>query len=716
MAQSIGYTLCAFGPLLVGLLHDATGSWTAPLVLLLALLGPQVVCGALAGRNRTVRRVIRPRETACSAGCGGGAGRGGRCRAGGRAAGPAAGPTATARCPGPARRRGTRPSPTTPTRPPRRAPAPGRPRGGRRRRGTARSPPRRRRRRGRRTRAAAASHRGLPRPARRAAGGARRPPCPRPAPDDRSRCPSTPAGTPACRRPARHQQPTCGVEAVAGEREVAGRGRAVHGRLVRDTGGPARVVEEHHLLADGSSRRGLVVTAVLSANVTGPASGPQGAQAGGVAVQRLRGRTPWRAERTGSGRRHAAENQSQSSPEAWSCRRHGRHQRHGHHRRAVATAPARDGVARVGLPLGGSSSDDQCAHDAPHDPERRRARPHPTRGDPYTRPGPLPVPARPGVPRPARTRRPSRTGTASTADRPAPARDAGRHEPRGAGPARGAGRHEPRGAGRHAARRRDPAPGAERRSYARGRARRHTRRPAARPHPPAAEPVPGANRRPSRPAPSGPPTRRWPSRPARRGSGPAARHLPLGTVARRRGGYRCAVPRCRAAVLWPRAAGARCHRACRELRLGDLRRRSLRRSDRRRTVRNGWRRGRDRQRRTGSFERLVRHRPAARAEDDGHGRTAREQPCRCGTDPRVPEPRPNVLRTEQVPDRPLRRPHPATMRRHLTSPRVDRRRSCVVRLSRGVTITSTRRCGIPTLTRRRDDHTRRTAKSVSAGK
>ena len=55
MAQSIGYTLCAFGPLLVGLLHDATGSWTAPLVLLLALLGPQVVCGALAGRNRTVR-------------------------------------------------------------------------------------------------------------------------------------------------------------------------------------------------------------------------------------------------------------------------------------------------------------------------------------------------------------------------------------------------------------------------------------------------------------------------------------------------------------------------------------------------------------------------------------------------------------------------------------------------------------------------------------
>jgi CP family cyanate transporter-like MFS transporter len=54
MAQSIGYTLCAFGPLLVGLLHDVTGSWTVPLVLLLVLLVPQVVTGALAGRDRAV--------------------------------------------------------------------------------------------------------------------------------------------------------------------------------------------------------------------------------------------------------------------------------------------------------------------------------------------------------------------------------------------------------------------------------------------------------------------------------------------------------------------------------------------------------------------------------------------------------------------------------------------------------------------------------------
>jgi CP family cyanate transporter-like MFS transporter len=55
MAQSIGYTLCAFGPLLVGVLHEAVGSWTPPLVLLLSLLVPQVVTGALAGRARTVQ-------------------------------------------------------------------------------------------------------------------------------------------------------------------------------------------------------------------------------------------------------------------------------------------------------------------------------------------------------------------------------------------------------------------------------------------------------------------------------------------------------------------------------------------------------------------------------------------------------------------------------------------------------------------------------------
>jgi MFS transporter, CP family, cyanate transporter len=56
MAQSIGYVICAFGPLLVGLLHETARSWTVPLVLLLVLLLPQLVCGMLSGRARTINR------------------------------------------------------------------------------------------------------------------------------------------------------------------------------------------------------------------------------------------------------------------------------------------------------------------------------------------------------------------------------------------------------------------------------------------------------------------------------------------------------------------------------------------------------------------------------------------------------------------------------------------------------------------------------------
>ena len=39
-SQSSGYLLAALGPFAVGALHDATGSWTAPLLLLLALALP----------------------------------------------------------------------------------------------------------------------------------------------------------------------------------------------------------------------------------------------------------------------------------------------------------------------------------------------------------------------------------------------------------------------------------------------------------------------------------------------------------------------------------------------------------------------------------------------------------------------------------------------------------------------------------------------------
>lgn len=52
MAQSIGYLICACGPLLFGLVHDLTHSWSVPLVMLLLFLVPQLIMGMLAGRAR----------------------------------------------------------------------------------------------------------------------------------------------------------------------------------------------------------------------------------------------------------------------------------------------------------------------------------------------------------------------------------------------------------------------------------------------------------------------------------------------------------------------------------------------------------------------------------------------------------------------------------------------------------------------------------------
>ncbi|EOD70067.1 MFS transporter [Amycolatopsis vancoresmycina] len=54
MAQGFGYLFAALGPFLFGLLHDVAGGWTVPLGMLLALLGVQMVVGALAGRHRFV--------------------------------------------------------------------------------------------------------------------------------------------------------------------------------------------------------------------------------------------------------------------------------------------------------------------------------------------------------------------------------------------------------------------------------------------------------------------------------------------------------------------------------------------------------------------------------------------------------------------------------------------------------------------------------------
>jgi CP family cyanate transporter-like MFS transporter len=55
MAQTIGYSLAAAGPLALGALHDASGGWELPLVVLLAATAPLVAAGIGAGRDLTVR-------------------------------------------------------------------------------------------------------------------------------------------------------------------------------------------------------------------------------------------------------------------------------------------------------------------------------------------------------------------------------------------------------------------------------------------------------------------------------------------------------------------------------------------------------------------------------------------------------------------------------------------------------------------------------------
>jgi len=51
MAQTGAYAIAACGPVAVGALHDATGSWTAPLILLLAVAGVMAAAGTVCGRR-----------------------------------------------------------------------------------------------------------------------------------------------------------------------------------------------------------------------------------------------------------------------------------------------------------------------------------------------------------------------------------------------------------------------------------------------------------------------------------------------------------------------------------------------------------------------------------------------------------------------------------------------------------------------------------------
>jgi CP family cyanate transporter-like MFS transporter len=55
--QTVGYLVAATGPLIIGAIHDITGSWTPALLVLLALLVPQLIIGLAAARARTVTPV-----------------------------------------------------------------------------------------------------------------------------------------------------------------------------------------------------------------------------------------------------------------------------------------------------------------------------------------------------------------------------------------------------------------------------------------------------------------------------------------------------------------------------------------------------------------------------------------------------------------------------------------------------------------------------------
>jgi CP family cyanate transporter-like MFS transporter len=59
-AQSVGYLVASAGPLVVGLLHSATGSWNLPVALLLVLCAAELATGLLAGRPLQLPSVTPP--------------------------------------------------------------------------------------------------------------------------------------------------------------------------------------------------------------------------------------------------------------------------------------------------------------------------------------------------------------------------------------------------------------------------------------------------------------------------------------------------------------------------------------------------------------------------------------------------------------------------------------------------------------------------------
>lgn len=60
--QGFGYILAGIGPFGVGALHDATGSWTAPLIALIALSGFIALFGTIVARPVMLEDTLRPRD------------------------------------------------------------------------------------------------------------------------------------------------------------------------------------------------------------------------------------------------------------------------------------------------------------------------------------------------------------------------------------------------------------------------------------------------------------------------------------------------------------------------------------------------------------------------------------------------------------------------------------------------------------------------------
>ncbi len=64
--QSVGYLLAAIGPFMMGALYGATGGWTVPLAVLIALLLPQAVAGVMVSRPRYLEDELDARPTVAS--------------------------------------------------------------------------------------------------------------------------------------------------------------------------------------------------------------------------------------------------------------------------------------------------------------------------------------------------------------------------------------------------------------------------------------------------------------------------------------------------------------------------------------------------------------------------------------------------------------------------------------------------------------------------